>query len=59
MTKEQALADLYQIEKDLETAIFPCMSPFNAMICGTEYQREKIIEIFNEVRAYLYPEGIR
>ena len=42
MQREEAIMALEQIEKDLETSIFSCMSPFNPMILGSSYEYEKM-----------------
>jgi hypothetical protein len=44
MQREEAFLALEQIEKDLETSIFSCMSPFNPMILGSSYEYEKMWE---------------
>lgn len=49
MTREEAFLDLEQIEKDLETSIFSCMSPFNPMILGSSYEYEKMWEMWMQV----------
>lgn len=50
MSREEVIENLKQIEKDLDVSLNRCMSPFNPMICGTEYQREKMKEMLQLVR---------
>jgi len=55
MTREEAFLELEQIEKDLETSIFSCMSPFNPMILSSSYEYEKMWEMWMQVQDFLYP----
>lgn len=55
MQREEAIMALKQIEKDLETSIFSCMSPFNSMILGSSYEYEKMREMWMQVQDFLYP----
>lgn len=45
MRKEEVIENLKQIEKDLDISLNRCMSQFNPMICGTEYQQQKMQEM--------------
>ena len=55
MQREEAIMALKQIEKDLETSIFSCMSPFSPMILGSSYEYEKMWEMWMQVQDFLYP----
>ena len=55
MQREEAIMALKQIEKDLETSIFSCMSPFNPMILGSSYEYEKMQEMWMQVQDFLHP----
>ena len=50
MSREEVIENLKQIEKDLDVSLNRCMSPFNPMIVGTEYQRQKMQEMLQLVR---------